>query len=242
MPFYQATKNQRSGTGSGFLEALDRDESIKSKGFYASINNSRKSSADLESVDGLLKLARQKGLLGEAEEITEEDKLSFLQRLSSGLGSLNPAEALARAYEGTENFLIAYPKTVIQGIASALTGNDYGEQTKRRYFSDLVKNLDTEDSVARFGLGLAGDILLDPSTWFGGSIARYAVKGTSAVTRTAFKGLEKVAPEVSRGLTIAGKGTKDALGELFVDGYGASKKTKEGLDKGLLESYYEFDG
>src|SRR3990167_10825487 len=189
MPFYQATKNQRSGTGSGFLEALDRDESIKSKGFYASINNSRKSSADLESVDGLLKLARQKGLLGEAEEITEEDNLSFLQRLSSGLGALNPAEALARDYEGTENFLTAYPKTVLEGIASAFTGNEYGEQTKRRYFGDLLKDMGVENKYARFGLGLVGDIFLDPETYVGGTIIRGAISGVKATGRLGLKGV-----------------------------------------------------
>lgn len=242
MPFYQATKNQRSGTGGGFIQALDRDESEQPKGFYSAINNSRKSSADLESVDGLVKLARQKGLLGEAEDIADQDKLSFLQRLSSGLGALNPAEAIARDYEGTENFLIAYPKTVLQGIASAFTGNDYGEQTKRRYFGELLNDLGVESKIARFGLGFVGDVLLDPSTYIGGSLVRLGAKGVSGVARTGFRGLAKASPGAAEHLLTAGKALKDAGGELFVFGYGASKVTTKGAAKGLAEELLEFEG
>ncbi|MEK9194623.1 MAG: hypothetical protein AAB884_02325, partial [Patescibacteria group bacterium] len=242
MPFYQATKNQRSGTGAGFLGALESEESDAPKGFYASINGSRKSSADLESVDGLLKLAREKGLIGEAGDISDQDNLSFLQRLSAGLGALNPAEAIARDYEGTENFLTAYPKTVLQGIASALTGNDYGEQTKKRYFGELVRDLGIENKYARFGLGLVGDVLLDPSTYVGGSIVRAGVKGVSGAAKIGLKGIAKVSPEAAGNLIKAGTALKDAGGELFVYGYGASKMTKEGVEKGLAEGLLEFEG
>lgn len=117
------------------------------------MNQPKKNSDDLESIDGLLKLAKERGVLG-GDEIDQKDKLSFLQRLSAGLGSFNPAEAILDDYEGTENFLASYGKGVVQGIASALTGNDYGEQTKRRYFSDVVEVMGVENKVAKFGLGL----------------------------------------------------------------------------------------
>lgn len=242
MPFSQAIKNQRSGPGGGFIGALNRDVSSQPKGFSAAINSSRQNSVDLESIDGLVKLARQKGFLNEAEDIANEDKLSFLQRLSSGLGALNPAEAIARNYTGTENFLIAYPKTVIQGIASALTGNDYGEQTKRRYFGDLVKDLGIENTWARFGIGLVGDILLDPSTYVGGTIARLGVKGAGIGARIGVKGIEKVSPEAAEHLLSAGKSLKDAGGELFVNGYGTSKVKKTGEAGGLAEDLLEYEG
>ena len=242
MPFLQAVKNPRSGSGGGFLEALDSDATSQPKGFYAAINSSRKDSADLESVDGLLKLAQQKGLLGEARDVADEDKLSFLQRLSSGLGALNPAEAVARDYEGTQNFLVAYPTTVLQGIASALTGNDYGEQTKKRYFGELLKDMGIENKYAQFGLGLVGDVLLDPSTYVGGTLVRLGAKGVGAVAKTGVKGLAKVSPEAAEHLLTAGKALKDAGGELFVFGYGASKVTKAGEAKGLAEGLLEFEG
>lgn len=241
MPFYQATKNQRSGSGGGFLGALNRNESDQPKGFYASVNSSRKNNEDLSSIDGLLKLAKEKGVVG-ADEVADQDNLSFLQRLSSGLGALNPAEAIARNYEGTENFLLAYPKTVIQGIASAITGNDYGEQTKRRYFGELLKDMGVENKYARFGVGLVGDILLDPSTYVGGTIARLGVKGVGIAGRTGLKGVGKVAPKIEEGLVMAGTGAREALGDLFVFGYGASKVTKGGKEKALAEEFLEYEG
>src|SRR3990167_8170411 len=125
--------NENSSSAGGLRRVVDQRDGVTGLRRIDATGNK----PDLDSVDGLLKLARQKGLLSEAEDLAEDDGLSTLQRLSSGLGALNPAEAIASAYEGTENFLVAYPKTVLQGIASALTGNDYGEQTKRRYFGKL---------------------------------------------------------------------------------------------------------
>lgn len=240
MPFYQSTR--RRETEGGFIGALGKEERSTPGGFYTAIHKPKSSSPDLDSVDGLVKLARQKGLFSETEDVVEEDKLSFLQRLSYGLGALNPAEAIARQYEGTENFLIAYPKTVLQGIASSFTGNDYGEQTKRRFFGDLVRDLGVENKYARFGLGLVGDILLDPSTYVGGTIARGAIKGVGAAGRIGFRGLEKVAPETAIHLAQAGTSLKAAGGELFVFGYGASKATKSGEVTGLAEAYLEHEG
>lgn len=242
MPFLQAVKNQRSGSGSDFTNALGGDKSSQPGGFYSAVNGSRTNKDDLSSIDGLLKLAKEKGLATDAADVAGADHLSFLQRLSSGLGALNPAEAIARDYAGTENFLTAYPTTVVQGIASALTGNDYGEQTKKRYFGDLLKDMGVENKYARFGVGLIGDVLLDPSTYVGGTLVRGAAKGIGFVARTGVKGIAKVAPEAAVNLLKAGEALKAAGGELFVYGYGASKKTVEGTAKSLAADLLEFEG
>lgn len=242
MPFYKATKNQAS-TGSGFVQALqEKQAGPTAKGFYASVNSAKKNTADLDTVDGLLKLAQEKGLMPEAQDVAEPDRLSFLQRLSSGLGALNPAEAIMRQTEGSENFLTAYPKTVLQGIFSALTGSDYGEQTKKRYFGDVVEAMGVENKYARFGLGLVGDIFLDPSTYLGGTIARLGAKTIKGGANLALKGIEKASPEAAESLIKAGQSLKDAGGELFVYGYGASKATKAGGAKGLAEELLEYEG
>src|SRR3990167_3944959 len=180
MPYYQPkTLQNRTGYFDPTVKGIFRGVYLQTKG---SLNG-----ADLESVDGLLKLAQQKGLGKDTEDIAEEDSLSFLQRLSSGLGALNPAEAILRDYQGTESFLTAYPKSVLQGIASALTGNDYGEQTKRRYFGELLEDMGVENKYARFGIGFIGDILLDTSTYVGGTIARLGLKGVSLGSRIGMK-------------------------------------------------------
>lgn len=241
MPFLQATQNSRSGARSGFSASLNRDVTTESKGFYGAVNSPKKNADDLESIDGLLKLAKERGILG-GDEIAEEEKLSFLQRLSSGLGAFNPAEAIARDMDDTESFLTAYPKTIVQGIASALTGNDYGEQTKKRYFSDIAEKMGVENKVAKFGIGLVGDILLDPSTYFGGTLVRMGVKGTAKVASTGMKGFARIAPQAASHLDDAGRSLKAAAGELFVFGYGASKATTGGTAKGLAEEFLEFEG
>lgn len=203
------------------------------------LRNSKTSnpSLDVNELDGLTKLARLKGL--DVEGITETPRLSILQRLMSGLNALNPAEATLRGIEGTESFLTAYPKTVLSGIASALTGTDYGEQTKKRYFSDIAEYLGVENKIARFGLGLVGDILLDPSTYVGGTIVRGAVRGTGILARGAGRRAATVAGKLSPELAEAGGKFVQAGQELFstgaqlfVDGYGATKEA--------VENFYKF--
>lgn len=211
-------------------------------GFYGTKVATQKGKADLSSVAGLLQLAKEKGLLNEADEIVKKDQLSFLQRLSVGLGALNPAEAIMKSRDGAESFLTAYPTSVVQGIAAAFTGTDYGEQTKRRYFEDLVKDLQIQNQYAQFGLGLVGDILLDPSTFFGGSIARGAIGVTKVAGRGILKGIEKASPEAAARLIESGQALKDAGGHLFVHGYGASKVTTAGEDISLADKYLEFQG
>ena len=61
MPFYQAVKTPRAGTGSGFLNAIGGSKDKQPGGFYSAVNGARTNKDDLSSVDGLLKLARQKG-------------------------------------------------------------------------------------------------------------------------------------------------------------------------------------
>lgn len=225
----------QTNIGAGLSRVEERAGSSGLGGLRRTLGRSKKDQTDLESVEGLLALARAKGLDDEIDGVPDKPKLSVLQRLITGLGSLNPAEAIMKQINGTEKFLTAYPKEVIQGIGAALTGNDYGEQTKRRYFSDLVEHLGVENKIARFGLGLVGDILLDPSTYVGGTFVRGGLKGVQIVARpvlrTAGKVAAKVLPEVTveagrvagAKLVEAGVAVKQAFGSMFVHGYGATK-------------------
>lgn len=181
---------------------------------------------DLGTVEGLSRYAARQGFAPEVAKITEQPKLSFLQRLSSGLGALNPAEAVLTGKEkGVGAGILEYQKNVLSGIGSAITGTDY--QPERRYFSDVAKELGVENGILKFGIGFFGDVLLDPSTYFGGVIARGVTAGTKFTTSTALKGIGKVAPETEAGLRMAGEGLKDALGRAFQYGYKASKGATE---------------
>lgn len=177
---------------------------------------------DINTVEGLAEYARQQGLGREVEEIVNpKEKMSFLQRLSSGLGAFNPAEAFLTGREkGAGAGIGKYIKGVGQGIAGAITGTNY--QGDRRTFSDVAEEFGVENGIAKFGIGFLGDVLLDPSTYFGGAIARGLTTGVKAGTNIGLKGVGKVAPATETGLRMAGTGLKDAFGKAFVPGYKAS--------------------
>ena len=189
------------------------------------------STTDLASAEGLARFAQEQGLEDQIRSLlAPEKKLSALQRLSKGLGAFNPAEAILTGQDkGSFGAgLKEYGTNVLQGIGSAVTGKDY--EGGRRYFSDVVERLGVENGIAKFGLGLAGDIFLDPSTYFGGAIARGLVKGVKAGAKGTTKVIGKVSPKTEEGLELAAEGIRDAVGKAFRYGY----KSSEGASDDLL--------
>ncbi len=183
----------------------------------------KSASQDLGTVEGLTNYANTVGLGKEAQAIANPvPKMSVLQRLDKALGAFNPAEAILTGKEkGALKGIWEYPKRVVGGVASAISGADYlGEQRK---FKDLVKDEGIDNKIAQYGIGFAGDVLLDPSTYFGGTLVKGVLKYGGKAGTLALKGVGKVAPEVETGLKLAGKGAKDALGRAFKFGYGSSK-------------------
>lgn len=174
---------------------------------------------DLSTIEGLTSKAQELGYGKEANKIVDTTpKLSFLQRLGAGLSAFNPAEAILTGTEkGVGAGVIEYGKDIAKGVGSAITGTDY--QTQRRYFSDVAEKMGITNGIAKFGVGFIGDVLLDPSTYFGGAIAKGLVKTASAGTNIALKTVGKIAPEVETGLKMAGTGIQDAFGRAFQAGY-----------------------
>lgn len=184
-------------------------------------------STDLGSVEGLVDYAKSVGLGTEATAIANPiPKLSFLQRLGKGLGALNPAEAILTSKEkGLRAGLIEYPKRIVQGLGGAITGTDYGGT--QRGFKEVAEEVGIDNKIAKWGIGFLGDVLLDPSTYFGGAIAKGLGVGVKAGAKIGIKGIAKVAPEAATGLEMVGTGLKDALGRAFKYGYGATKGAPE---------------
>lgn len=184
---------------------------------------SSSSSDDLNTVEGLAEYARKQGLGKEVDKIVNpKQKMGFLQRLGSAVGALNPAEALLTGKEkGVGAGLGKYVSGIGLGLAGAVTGTNY--QGERRTFGDVAEELGIENKIAKFGIGFLGDVLLDPSTYFGGAIVRGLGTVTKAGTNLGLKGVGKLAPEAETGLRMAGTGFKDAFGKAFVPGYKASE-------------------
>ena len=180
-------------------------------------------SSSITPSEDLVDKAEEVGLEDEAQNIVDTTpKLSYLQRLSKGLSILNPAEAILTGMEedsvgaGIKKYVTGAGK----GLASAVTGEDY--EGERRYFSDVAEKAGIDNAILKFGIGLAGDILLDPSTYFGGAIIKGIGKGAATTGKVALKTVGKVAPKVEEGLRLAGQGAKEALGKGFVYGFGTT--------------------
>jgi hypothetical protein len=194
-----------------------------------------KPKADLSTLEGLKNKATELGYETDIEKISPEPKLSFLQRLSKGLGTLNPAEAiLTGKEEGVGRGILEYGKNIATGIGSAITGKDYEEG--RRMFKDVVEEMGVENKIAQFGIGFVGDVLLDPSTYFGGAIAKGLVKGTAKAANIGLKGIGKVAPATEEGLRLAATGLQDAAGRALQYGYKATKGAKDDVVAFLTKS------
>lgn len=177
---------------------------------------------DLSTLEGLTSLVQQAGLSDQVESLKRKPKLSFLQRISKALGAFNPAEAVLTGTEkGFGAGLKKYATGIGTGIASGITGTDY--EGDRRSFRDVVQKFGVENGILKFGLGVAGDILLDPSTYFGGALAKGLIAGTKVGTKAGVKILGKVSPDIEQGLTQAAEGLKDAFGRAFRYGYRSSE-------------------
>lgn len=206
-------------------------------GGISSIGKSRtaiKKPGDLTSIEGLRLAGEQAGYGKEVSSILDQKpKLSFLQRLSKGLGAFNPAEAILTGIEEESPIagIAKYGTGIAKGLASAVTGRDY--EGERRYFSDVAEKLGVENGIAKFGIGFAGDVLLDPTTYFGGAIAKGIGFGAKGVSKIALKGVEKVAPEAALGFKLVGEGLQDALGRAFAYGYKSSKGATDDVLKFL---------
>ena len=183
--------------------------------------------ADFSTIEGLQARAEQEGLGREAAKIADEsNQLSFLQRLGKGLGAFNPAEALLTAQEkGIGSGLAKYVTGIAKGLGSAVIGKDI--EGERRTFADIAEKAGIENKILKFGIGFIGDVLLDPTTYFGGAIAKGLIRTAKAGGSVALKGVGKVAPDVKTGLELVGTGLQEALGRAFDYGYKATKGAKE---------------
>lgn len=181
--------------------------------------------ADLSTLEGLQQIAQQAGI--KIPDATP--KLSFLQRLGKGLGSFNPAEAVLTGIENNSvlSGVGKYATGIIKGIGSAITGKDY--EGERRTFADVAEKTGIENGILKFGIGFLGDVLLDPTTYFGGAIAKGLGIGAKVSGELGLKTIGKLAPEAEVRLRMAGEGLSDALGRAFNYGYKSSAGAKESV-------------
>ena len=93
---------------------------------------------------------------------------------------------------------------------------------EKETYSDVLKEVGVENKWVRGGVGFALDVALDPTTYFGGTLVKGALKGVGAVGRTGLKTYSKFSPKSAASLESAGKSLKDAFGHAFKFGYGTT--------------------
>lgn len=185
----------------------------------------RKTTAtDYRDTSTLEQLASKSGITPPAAK----PKLNFLQRLGSLLGSFETGNAVATGIEqhSVVKGVGSYLTGIAKGVGSAITGRDFG-QTEKKSYRDILEKQGIHNVILKNGLGFVGDVLLDPTTYFGSFIAKGVKGAAKGSAKGILKAVGKFAPESEQGLRLAGKGLKDAFGKAFVFGYGTSKGVAE---------------
>jgi hypothetical protein len=222
-----------------YLSDIAKGKTTSSGSYLSNIANQKttaKSKADLSTLEGLKQKATDLGYEADIKKISPEPKLSFLQRLSKGLGTFNPAEAILTGQEKNNigSGVLEYGKNIVTGVASAVTGKDY--EPDRRTFKDVAEKMGVENKIAKFGIGFLGDVFLDPSTYFGGALAKGLVKGSKIAAGTTLRGIGKVAPMTEDGIRLAVTGLQDAAGRALQYGYKSTKGAKDDVLSFLTRS------
>lgn len=203
-------------------------------GLFSQPKQKSGSGFDLKTVEGLQAFARSKGV----DVPEEEKKLSALQRFTKLVSSIETGNALYESkYEG-KNFAVEYVKDIFTDVGSAVTGRDIRQEPKKTY-KDILLQEGFKDEKGKVDVvdiaGFFGDVLFDPSTYFGGQIA----KGVAKVAKVGGKGsmslLEKLAPRAATATKAVGGAAKEALGQAFVPAFKvpgqAAEKVYVGVNK-----------
>jgi len=180
-------------------------------------------SLDVTTLEGLQEFAKSKGI----DATIKPKKLSFLQRLGRGLSALEPADAYYKGtYEG-KNYATTYLKDVLTEAGSAITGRELRKDGPKKTFKDILVKEGMKDREGKLDAvdvaGLVGDIVTDPSTLFGGAIAKGVKIGAESVGKVGLKVGETILPKTTAAAVEAGIKVKDALGKAFVPAYKASE-------------------
>jgi len=221
------------------LEALAKQYNIKTSNIIlpSLTKTATKISAnkqDLTTPEGLLARADEIGLSKTVKkqlerEVGAEDRLSVIQRLGGALGAFNPAEAILTGIE--EKSVLKgvgkYAKGIGTDIAEAVTGRDI-DKTTRRTFADVAEAAGIENKWLKGGIGFVGDVLLDPTTYFGGAIVRGLIKAPLKFGAKGAKTLiTKASPKLGQAIEMTEEGLKDAFGRAFSYGYKATEGARE---------------
>lgn len=163
---------------------------------------------NIKTLDDLKTIAEQFGV--DVKE--KENKPSLFMRAIDYLSRPNYASAnVAKAIYEKKPL-----KEILKEGWEGLKGQD------KITYSDVLAEAGVENKYLKAGAGFALDVLLDPTTYFGGALIKGAGKVIGKGGKIAAGAGKLIAPATTEKFLFAGKTLKDALGKAFVYGYGTT--------------------
>ena len=194
----------------------------QSAGYLQSTKKKTTQQFDISTNERLAAFAESKGFEQEAQQVLRKPKLSFLQRLGRGLNAFEVGNALYQKRYENASFMETYIDDVGHGLKAAVTGRE-SRVTPKRIFKDILMKEGMKDRPGKIDavdlMGLAADIVTDPTTWFGMPAAKLGKKGVKIVSKAG-----KKLPVVGKVADTA----SDTMGGLFKPGYRLRKSGKAG--------------
>ena len=159
---------------------------------------------DVENIDNLIALAKARGLEVKDPRVKEPGLFTkAVDLLSRGTyASAGAAKALVKG------------ENVIEEAWKGLKGEE------KETYSDVLKSAGVKNKYVRGGAGFVLDVLLDPTTYVGGSLVKGAGKVAKGGLGVAERAGMKLAPETTSKLLAAGDLLKDAFRTAFDVQYG----------------------
>lgn len=210
---------------------------------------------DITSKQGLQQYANQLGLGKEVEKIIKkEDKIGFLSRLVTGLSSFETGNATYQSMVNNKNWFKTYFSDVGKGLYEAFTGNDITPEVKKTFKDVLTDEYRMKDRVGKIDvvdvLGLASDIVLDPTTYIPTGAIKKGVKkvgglGESLIKTTdigtgVYNKIEKSIAELTSTLPqfkLYDKKMQGNFTEQIINRFRWNKAAKDGL---LIDTALEY--
>jgi len=190
----------------GNVQSNDRFGYDTATNRYGNITSSNvRSTIDLDDLDTLKAFAASKGL-----EL-DEKKPSLFRRtmdlLSRGVyASAGAAKATIKNIQGKEK------ENILHEAWKGLMG------TEKETYSDVLMEAGVKNRFVKGGVGFALDVVLDPTTYLGGSLVRGLGKAgakTASGGYQVFKKLTKFEPEIATKLETGAKSIQEAFNIAF---------------------------
>lgn len=192
------------------------------------------------SLEGLREFARSVGFEKEAER-AGRPKLSLLQRVGRGVTAFETGNSFYQERYNRASFLETYTQDIKAGLTEAFTGREQDREPKKT-FKDIMVREGAKDRPGKIDpvdvAGLIGDILFDPTTFFGGAIGKQIIKVGKFTGRVA-----KKAPVVGKAVSGVEEGVKTLFKPFHhIEKVGEFTTTKAGVRTGgeYRDAYFKY--